>query len=98
MLTITEKGSGHSHLSVTGAIDQSTVEMVMEVLDAAEADGRFVVDLSEVTRMDGGALGELMATFRRTRNRGVDMRFSSVSPLVREAAARNVSLRTVLYR
>ncbi|MEU7046209.1 STAS domain-containing protein [Streptomyces varsoviensis] len=75
-----------SVIEVGGGLDLTTVPRLRELLRGAQGPGvRLVLDLSGVTHCDALALGVLVATARRARGHGGELRVLAPSPAVSRA-------------
>jgi anti-anti-sigma factor len=80
-----EEGPGGAVVALRGSHDLATKAAVVEALDrAAQLDaGTLLVDLSEVTFMDGSTIGAIAATAAWLRARGRAIVLGSPSPAAR---------------
>ncbi|MEV0276794.1 STAS domain-containing protein [Streptomyces sp. NPDC050610] len=75
-----------SMIDVSGRLDLATVPRLRELLRKAQGPGvRLVLDLSGVTYCDALALGVFVATARRARSLGGELRIVAPSPAVSRA-------------
>ncbi len=84
-LTVTERRIGDAAvLEVEGEIDVATAPQFGDRLRALEADGSgtVVVDLSKVSFLDSTALGVLVASFKRLRDGGGNLRIVAQEPRI----------------
>ncbi len=73
-------------VAIQGSVDGLTADTLMETLEAYVDDGhtRLVADLSGVDYTSSAGLRALLATVKRARSGGGDLRLAAVQPNVRK--------------